>query len=73
MMAHFCAVLDYPTRTWTPSKPSNSRKPSRPRRRPDRPAADQSAGRLLSQGLTCVLLGRPNAGKSSPAQRPGGP
>ena len=65
-MAHFCAVLDYPDEDIDPFQAEQM----------GQILAQQAAelqallatsrrGTLLTQGITCVLIGRPNAGKSS--------
>lgn len=66
LMAHFCAVLDYPDEDIDPFQAEQM----------GEILAEQEAaltallatsrrGSLLHQGITCVLVGRPNAGKSS--------
>ncbi|MCI5499885.1 MAG: tRNA uridine-5-carboxymethylaminomethyl(34) synthesis GTPase MnmE [Clostridiales bacterium] len=66
VMAHFCAVLDYPDEDIDPFQAQQLQEAL------DRQGEALQAllrtsrrGRLLTQGITCVLIGRPNAGKSS--------
>lgn len=66
VMAHFCAVLDYPDEDIDPFQARQLQEAL------DRQGEALEAllrtgrrGRLLTQGITCVLIGRPNAGKSS--------
>ena len=66
VMAHFCAVLDYPDEDLDPFQTQQLQEALQTQE--DALTAllrTSRRGRLLSQGLTCVLLGRPNAGKSS--------
>lgn len=66
LLAHFCAVLDYPDEDIDPFRESQLAQ--------DLEAQSQALqallatgqrGRLLTKGLSCVLVGRPNGGKSS--------
>lgn len=66
VMAHFCAVLDYPDEDIDPFQAQQLQEEL------DRQGEALQAllrtgrrGQLLARGITCVLLGRPNAGKSS--------
>lgn len=65
-MAHFCAVLDYPDEDLDPFQTQQLQEALQAQEEALTALLRTSRrGRLLSQGLTCVLLGRPNAGKSS--------
>ena len=65
-MAHFCAVLDYPDEDLDPFQTE-----ALGRDLQAQAAALQALlatgrrGQLLARGITCALIGRPNAGKSS--------
>ena len=66
VMAHFCAVLDYPDEDLDPFQTQQLQEALQAQEEALTALLRTSRrGRLLSQGLTCVLLGRPNAGKSS--------
>lgn len=66
VMAHFCAVLDYPDEDLDPFQTQQLQETLQAQEEALTALLRTSRrGRLLSQGLTCVLLGRPNAGKSS--------
>ena len=66
VMAHFCAVLDYPDEDLDPFQTQQLQEALQAQEETLTALLRTSRrGRLLSQGLTCVLLGRPNAGKSS--------
>ena len=66
VMAHFCAVLDYPDEDLDPFQTQQLQEALQTQEDALTALLQTSRrGRLLSQGLTCVLLGRPNAGKSS--------
>ena len=56
-MAHFCAVLDYPDEDLDPFQTEASALQAL--------LATGRRGQMLAQGITCALIGRPNAGKSS--------
>lgn len=66
VMAHFCAVLDYPDEDLDPFQTQQLQETLG-----QQEAALQALlrtsqrGQLLARGITCVLIGRPNAGKSS--------
>lgn len=66
VMAHFCAVLDYPDEDLDPFQTQQLQEALQAQEEALTALLRTSRrGWLLSQGLTCVLLGRPNAGKSS--------
>lgn len=66
VMAHFCAVLDYPDEDLDPFQTQQLQEALQAQEEALTALLRTSRrGRLLSQGLTCVFLGRPNAGKSS--------
>ncbi len=66
VMAHFHAVLDYPDEDLDPFQTQQLQEALQAQEEALTALLRTSRrGRLLSQGLTCVLLGRPNAGKSS--------
>ena len=65
-MAHFCAVLDYPDEDIDPFQAEQMGQIlARQEAALQALLATSRRGTLLHQGITCVLIGRPNAGKSS--------
>ena len=65
-MAHFCAVLDYPDEDLDPFQTETLRRDLAAQAEALRAlAATGRRGQLLARGITCALIGRPNAGKSS--------
>lgn len=66
LMAHFCAVLDYPDEDIDPFQAEQMGQIlARQEAALQALLATSRRGTLLHQGITCVLIGRPNAGKSS--------
>lgn len=66
VMAHFHAVLDYPDEDIDPFTADTIRTALETGlSRLEALLATYGRGRLLSQGLRCAIVGRPNAGKSS--------
>ena len=66
IMAHFHAVLDYPDEDIDPFELSNFRKDLILAGRDlDRLLSTHKRGQVLRRGLRAVILGKPNAGKSS--------
>ena len=66
LMAHFCAVLDYPDEDIDPFQAEQMGQIlARQEAALQALLAISRRGTLLHQGITCVLIGRPNAGKSS--------
>ena len=66
VMAHFHAVLDYPDEDIDPFRMEElSHTLQAQRETLDALLATCRRGRQLTQGLSCALVGRPNAGKSS--------
>ena len=66
LMAHFCAVLDYPDEDIDPFQAEQMGQIlARQEAALQALLATSRRGTLLNQGITCVLIGRPNAGKSS--------
>ena len=66
LMAHFCAVLDYPDEDIDPFQAEQMGQILvRQEAALQALLATSRRGTLLNQGITCVLIGRPNAGKSS--------
>ena len=66
IMAHFCAVLDYPDEDLDPFQTETLRRDLAAQAEALRAlAATGRRGQLLARGITCALIGRPNAGKSS--------
>lgn len=66
LMAHFCAVLDYPDEDIDPFQAEQMGQIlARQEAALQALLATSRRGTLLNQGITCVLVGRPNAGKSS--------
>ena len=66
LMAHFCAVLDYPDEDIDPFQAEQMGQILAEQETALQALlATSRRGTLLSQGITCVLVGRPNAGKSS--------
>ncbi len=66
LMAHFCAVLDYPDEDIDPFQAKQMGQIlARQEAALQALLATSRRGTLLHQGITCVLIGRPNAGKSS--------
>jgi tRNA modification GTPase len=66
VMAHFHAVLDYPDEDIDPFREEEvSRILEEQGERLWRLAASGRRGSLITHGLTCPMIGRPNAGKSS--------
>lgn len=66
VMAHFHAVLDYPDEDIDPFTADTIRVAlEEAHARLRALLATYDRGRLLSQGLRCAIVGRPNAGKSS--------
>ena len=66
VMAHFHAVLDYPDEDIDPFRMEDlSQTLGAQREALDALLATCRRGRQLTQGLSCALVGRPNAGKSS--------
>lgn len=72
-MAHFCAVLDYPDEDLDPFQTQQLQEALQAQEEALTALLRTSRrGRLLSQGLTCVLLGPAQRRQVLPAQRPGG-
>ena len=66
VMAHFHAVLDYPDEDIDPFRMEElSQTLGNQREALDALLATCRRGRQLTQGISCALVGRPNAGKSS--------
>lgn len=66
IMAHFCAVLDYPDEDIDPFRTQTLLEDlTRQHAALDALLATGQRGRRLAHGISCVLIGRPNAGKSS--------
>ena len=66
LMAHFCAVLDYPDEDIDPFQAEQMGQILAWQEAALQALlATSRRGTLLHQGITCVLIGRPNAGKSS--------
>lgn len=66
VMAHFHAVLDYPDEDIDPFTADTIRAAlTRALSRLDALLATYDRGSLLSEGVPCAILGRPNVGKSS--------
>lgn len=66
IMAHFHAVLDYPDEDIEPFELSNFRVDlAQSLRDLENTLATYSRGRVLRRGLRAVIVGKPNAGKSS--------
>lgn len=66
LMAHFCAVLDYPDEDIDPFQAEQMGQIlAQQEAALQALLATSRRGTLLHQGITCVLIGRPNAGKSS--------
>ena len=66
LMAHFCAVLDYPDEDIDPFQAEQMGQIlARQEAALQALLATSRRGTLLHQGITCVLIGRPNAGTSS--------
>ncbi len=66
IMAHFCAVLDYPDEDIDPFRTQQLQEDLTAQR--EALAALLATGRRgqrLAKGISCALIGRPNAGKSS--------
>lgn len=64
--AHFCAVLDYPDEDLDPFTATTMQTVLECQAQALQHLLDSwQRGRQLSQGVACVLAGRPNAGKSS--------
>ena len=66
IMAHFCAVLDYPDEDIDPFRTQQLQQ-TLAARQADLAAllATGRRGQRLAKGISCALIGRPNAGKSS--------
>ena len=66
IMAHFCAVLDYPDEDIDPFRTQQLQQ-TLAARQADLAAllATGRRGQRLTKGVSCALIGRPNAGKSS--------
>ena len=65
-MAHFHAVLDYPDEDIDPFRMEELSQTLQAQRQAlDALLATCRRGRQLTQGISCALVGRPNAGKSS--------
>ena len=65
-MAHFCAVLDYPDEDLDPFQTEALGRDLQAQAEALRAlAATGRRGQLLARGITCALIGLPNAGKSS--------
>ena len=66
VMAHFHAVLDYPDEDIDPFRMEELSQTLQAQRQAlDALLATCRRGRQLTQGISCALVGRPNAGKSS--------
>lgn len=66
VMAHFHAVLDYPDQDIDPFRMEELSQTLQAQRQAlDALLATCRRGRQLTQGISCALVGRPNAGKSS--------
>ena len=65
-MAHFCAVLDYPDEDLDPFQTEALGRDLQAQASALQALlATGRRGQMLAQGITCALIGRPNAGKSS--------
>ena len=66
LMAHFHAVLDYPDEDIAPFRADTIRESlDAARTGLDALLRTYDRGRYIAGGVPCVLIGRPNAGKSS--------
>lgn len=66
LLAHFYAVLDYPDEDIDPFREETIREAlRRGRLQVETLSESYRRGRILTRGVTCVLAGRPNVGKSS--------
>lgn len=66
IMAHFCAVLDYPDEDIDPFRTQQlARELAEQQQTLEALLATGRRGERLAQGISCVLIGQPNAGKSS--------
>lgn len=66
LMAHFCAVLDYPDEDIDPFGEETILKVlSEQRNQLEQLSASWNRGKLITKGIPCALIGLPNAGKSS--------
>ncbi len=66
LMAHFCAVLDYPEEDIDPFGEKTIREALEfSAAELDRLLAGSRRGQYLKEGIPCAIVGRPNAGKSS--------
>lgn len=66
VMAHFCAVLDYPDEDIDPFRTQTLLEElTKQQAALEALLATGQRGRRLARGISCVLIGRPNAGKSS--------
>lgn len=66
IMAHFCAVLDYPDEDIDPFRAQQLEEQLRAQRDAlEALLATGRRGQRLAKGIACALIGQPNAGKSS--------